>query len=740
MLDKVRPAPRAELLDAWERLMRFKLRHRVPLNSTQALQCRRLLEYLAGLDGPGPPAQSFPPGHIALAHRVLLEMEPHERSPDHAHLARALHAASTSTCRGSASAATEHPWHCLVRSLSLYGASQKALQLLYSNWRAGPCPTQTGLVEAVARGLAREGNEKELLELVQRAEAHGVGSDHELQAVVILFYAARDRVPETQHWLERAPGRFPLPAPVYRSMSSFAMRNGLQGWAMRILLGLGESQPPKEHWDVLLQSVLLVGRGVGEVRELASHMVHRGQTLSPDQDTLNGLLRVAAEMRDAALASDILALCVDGGLAPDGETHLVLLQLRLATGDLAGAQDAFRQVRYSDCWRSESKLALFDEYRQSLNQFLVLLSQQTPPDFALVASLVEAVEEDQMALQPDSVAALCLRFLENDQVFDVMDLLGAHCFSFSEPQRKVVQKALIAFCLRRDTSTRRSWEAYQLLNQFFPDTCLERRTRLMQSFFDRRRPDMASQVFGHMRQHRNRSFHPTPDTYVRCLRGFVRQPDPVGLGMVHNIFKTDTTLQPTTRLYTAMMLAHTACGKPHVALDYWAEITRTPEGPSYNSLVALFWALERQPGGSDRAREVMRRMHECNLDMGPAVYNAYVGALASDGHVEDARRAIADMASVIDREPTKTTCVAPAPPPTPAATSHGAVANGAQAGHCARRPARGGAAEGLSRVGQGRVRRGLGRGGQGGLAAERVHAVPVQAREGLEGLTGGHLL
>ncbi|XP_044717184.1 complex I intermediate-associated protein 84 [Hirsutella rhossiliensis] len=660
MLDKVRPPRRKDLMIAWEKLMQSKLKRRVPLNSTQALQCRRLLEYLAETSSSsGLPTKSLPLTHIAMARQVMLEIEPHERSQNHLDLARALHSVSISGQYRSCSAAPERQWRYLVRSLSLYGASQEAVQMLYSKWDdaayAACFDTQTGLVEAVARGLAREGKEKDLLALVKYAKGHGVPYDCGVQAVMVPFYAARDRVPETKHWLAESTGQSLFRAEVYRSIASFAMRNGLQSWATQHLLRLGESRPPKRYWDVLLQAVILVGKGLGEVNELMSHMVSRDGALSPDGDTLNGLLRVAVEMRDPTLASDILALGAEEGLAPDGETHLILLQMCLAMGNLVGAQDAYQQVKHSEVWRSESRPELLDEYEQLLNEYLALLSRQAPPDFPLIVTLIEAVEEDRILLQPETVAALCLRFLENDQHFDVMDILSAHSFLFSEAQREVVQNAFITFCLDRNTSTRRAWDAYQLLNQFFQDTSFERRTRLMEAFFDRRRPDMASMVFGHMRQHRNQSFHPQLDTYVRCLEGLAQHPDRKGLGLVHNMFKMDTTVQPTTKLYTAMMLAYAACDQPLAALDFWTEITRSREGPSYASLEAVFWTLERKPGGCKKAREIWERIEKVDLEVPPAVYNAYVGAIAGSGELNDTQQAIMNMESVLGSEPDKMT-------------------------------------------------------------------------------------
>jgi hypothetical protein len=162
---------------------------------------------------------------------------------------------------------------------------------------------------------------------------------------------------------------------------------------------------------------------------------------------------------------------------------------------------------------------------------------------------------------------------------------------------------------------------------------------------------MASQVFGHMRAHRNKSYHPTVDTYITCLEGFARYPDDEGLEMVHNMLKMDVTLQPSTKLYTALMLAYTGCSQPLIALDYWAQITQSREGPSYATLQAMFWTLERKSGGHKQAREVWQKIERMDLDVPPSVYNAYIGAIAGNGNEKEVRNLILGMASVVGSEP-----------------------------------------------------------------------------------------
>ncbi|UKZ75150.1 hypothetical protein TrVFT333_002824 [Trichoderma virens FT-333] len=655
MLDNVRPPPRRELFELWKKLMQSKFATGMPLNSTQALQCRRLLEYLAVVPDKKQDCKMLTLADLTIARQVLLQNEPIERTQHHLDFAKALYTVWLSGDYTKTPKAAEQQWIHLVKAMCLYGGSREALQMLYEKWEqpeyAVYLNQDVHLVETVARGLAREGCEAELVELVEYAENHNVPYDLKIQAVMVEFFAERDRVTETKHWFSKPlSGSIPR-APTYRTVAAFAMRNNLQEWATSIFRELGESQPRKIHWNVLLEGILITGKSLAEVDIVMSHMVDRKGEISPDTSTINGLLRVASTQRNEVLGEDILALAAKRGLAPNGETHLILLGLRLGTSNLVGAREAYNQVRHMRPWTNETKPHLFAEFRKMVNEYLVALAAQKQPDFKLISSMLEAVEEDQMRLEPSTVAALCLRFLENDQHFDVMDILSIYSFLYSESEREVIQTAFVSFCLDPSTSTNRAWGAYQLLHQYFQDTSFERRVELMNAFFQRKRPDMASHVFGHMRAHRNKSFHPKIDTYITCLEGIARYPDQDGLDMVHNMLKMDTTLQPSTKLYTALMLAYASCGQPLIALDYWQQITQSREGPSYATLEAIFWTLEKKTGGHTQAREIWDRMERMDLEIPPSVYNAYIGAIAGSGNEKEVRGLIMKMASVVGSEP-----------------------------------------------------------------------------------------
>ncbi|KAF7539748.1 hypothetical protein G7Z17_g12347 [Cylindrodendrum hubeiense] len=653
MLDNLRPPPTKELIQCWTIFFNAKLSSRVPLNATQAIQCRRLLDYLLQeiSEAPAKTPLKLERKDLNNALTALRTLRPRERTPNHLDLAKSIYSTLNSGALGKQKKGRDTAlWAQYIHTICLYGGSKEALEMLHANWDdvIGLAKNGDNLVVPVAQCLAREGCEQELVELLEYAEKNGIPFDKDTQAAIVSFFAQRDQVPETKHWFDKLPASGRRTAEVYPLVATFAVRNNVQEWAVPHFLELGDTKPEKPYWDSLLQAILIMGKGLKQVEAMMSHMADSNGPVKADTSTINGLLRAAVDLKDPMLAEDILSLATEKDLKLDGETYLIQMGLRLEAGYLPGVQAAYKNAKKLEPWHSNPDR--WWEYCQLLNQYLSVLCAQKTTDFKLLGEHVSLAEEDQVQLDPQTIATLCIRFLENEQYFDVMDILSVHAFQFSAAEREIVQEAFVKFCLV-ETSTSRAWSSYQLLRQFFQDLSFEHRVSLMQVFFDRKRPDMASHVFGHMRQHRNSDNHPQLSTYIKFFEGLGQHPDTEALEMVFNMLKMDTTVQPNTRLYTSLIIAHTACDRSLQALDFWSEITSSREGPTYTSLEAIFWALERRPGGSKMAQKVWKRIEKMDVDIPPSVYNAYVGAIAGSAEEQEAQDIILRMGKITGVEP-----------------------------------------------------------------------------------------
>ncbi|KAL4725441.1 hypothetical protein ACLX1H_007590 [Fusarium chlamydosporum] len=657
MLDHLRPPPTEELVQAWRSFFEGKLNSRRALNGTQAMQCSRLLPYLV-IERQFPRQAKIEIADLIKSLNVLSNLRPRERTPEHLKLAKALWSAIEDprmhdkpgwTTRGGL-------WCTYINVLCLYGGSKEALKMVYDNRDEvmQHCDKRTkNPILWMCQGLAREGHEEDLVNFVEWAQEQGYPFETHIQRVLVTFFAQRDRVPETQHWFEKPLTSGSRSNHIIPLIAHFAARNNLQDWAVPYFLEIGEKlaeNPDKPYyWNSLLEAILIVGKGLPEVEKMMSRMESMHEAFKPNTSTINSLLRAGLELKDMLLVEEILSLATDRGIPLDGESHLILMGMRLQAGYIPGVHAAYKKVTHYEPWHV--KPDLWWDFSQLVNEFMMTLASQPTPNFKLIGELVETCEENQVLLEPSTVASLCIRFLENEQHYEVMDILSVHAFQFSAAEREIIQEAFTKFCVDAQTSTSRAWNGYQILRQFFQDLSFEHRVQLMEAFFDRKRPDMASHVFGHMRQHRNNDYHPKRDTYITFFERFSRCPDDESLEIVHNMLKMDTTVAPNTKLYTSLMLAYASCGKASQAMDFWQAITASAEGPSYASLEAVFWALERTPRGSIQAHLIWKRIENMEIDVPQSVYNAYVGAVAGSGELEKVQDMLMRMSVVTGYEP-----------------------------------------------------------------------------------------
>jgi hypothetical protein len=531
-----------------------------------------------------------------------------------------------------------------MQCLTVYGGSTYAAEQLEEYWKAlqesgGIYKGAKFLWVLALRGLAKEGKEEELVQLCEKAEEYGVEFPPSMHEVMVTYFASRDRVKETKEWFQKPIyGNWkPLPE-TYREVLLFAVRRRQQDWLRPIFEELLQSQPTKALWDVIFQwAVLAENKGLEDVRHLMETAIHlqakKERPIKVNESTINHLIRAAMEKKDPYLAERIISMGADMGIQPNSTTYLLQMDYRIDAKDLSGADAAYQKLAASYVTDEHEDLPV-------VNKYIRALCEAQKPDTERILEITRSVEERDAQLEPETVASLCMVFLKADQEFEVMDTLSLHAIRMSIEEREKVEKAFVAYILDRKNSTARAWDAYTLLRQFFPETDSEDRIRLMESFFERKRPDMACLVFGHMRAAATPSHRPTKEVYVQCLEGLGRCPDIDSLKMVHNMLKMDTTIQPDTRLYNALMIGYLGCDQPSTAYEFWNDISHSIEGPTYNSLAIVFRVCESMPFGDRRARAIWEKMQRMDLDIPSFVFAAFCGAIAGQGKVEEVKKVI----------------------------------------------------------------------------------------------------
>ncbi|KAB5539461.1 hypothetical protein GE09DRAFT_1138906 [Coniochaeta sp. 2T2.1] len=649
--------PREELIRGFQVFFQHKLRHHKTVNSTQALLATGLLRHLRKTDG-----EQLSLLDLRTARDALLK-PPKQRSEDHLELAKELYEqirqlslatgskepvpeTEGQTVEGDASA---EDFSRYITSLTLYGGSVDAAAALEMRWRELQADEalykdvirgSKFLWVEVLRGLAEEGRERDLLRVFKKAEKLGVDFQPTIQEVMVTFYATRDRVEETKKWFELPIPNNWLPlVSTYREILRFAVRNGEQEWVNPIFADLRSKKPRKALWDIILQwAILCQNAGPEDMLTLLKAATYYNLSqkadvkIEPDTTTLNSFVEAAILKNDPYLAERLVALGATLGIPAKARTHLLQMDYRISAGDLSGARAAYELL--------ETQYITDEEDLPIINRYIRALCASPAPSVDHILDVTRQIEHRGATLEPETVVSLCLLFLRRDKEFEVIDTLTVHTTNFSLEERAQVEKAFVAYCLDKTNSTARVWDAYTLLRQFFPESPPTDRVSMMDAFFQRKRPDMAAYVFGHMRAAVNPTQRPTVDTYVRVFEGFGKYPDLDSLKLVHNMLKMDTTVTPDTRLYNALMIAYLGCGEPYKAYEFWNEITASREGPTYRSLEIVFRVCEALPWGDRKARDIWGKMARMDLDVPKPVFSAYCGAIAGQGRVEEVKKLI----------------------------------------------------------------------------------------------------
>ena len=480
----------------------------------------------------------------------------------------------------------------------------------------------------VLRGLIRENKVEEVQKTIDIMQEYNIPFDPNIHEAITVFYADLQADMEmTKKWYPHliADGKAPTNHTKETVLKLCITHNELD-WGDPIFKSLvEETSEGKVPWDVIFQWAAAKGKSVDEIESMMEVMVRRQEEraipLSLDMNTINGLIEFANSRNDPYTAERYVALGQKWGFAPNARTYLLQLDYRIKVGDLGGARTAYARLRAEDPEDSE-QLPL-------LNKLLVALCAEKSSNHEAIMALVEDLVERKARFEPEAVAALSSYHLQRGELEDLVDLLNTHAFHYGLDQRAMISEVLMSYILDDDTPVSRAWETYNILRKTFSEIDNSTRTRLMQHFFSRERPDMATHVFGHMRQQQVKSLRPTISTYAACLSGIAKASDLESLQTVYTMVKLDAEIEPNTQLNSALMLAYMGCGEHETALRFWDDILQSTEGPSYASIQIALMVCEGLPFGERVAKDIWGRLKRFEIEVTREIYAAYVGSLAA---------------------------------------------------------------------------------------------------------------
>ncbi|KAJ5506040.1 Tetratricopeptide-like helical [Penicillium expansum] len=366
-------------------------------------------------------------------------------------------------------------------------------------------------------------------------------------------------------------------------------------------------------------------------------------------DIVNNLVQYANAMQNPQLASDFMALAGQLGLTPDSQTHILELESRIQAGDVDETLKIIEE--------KVDATSLTSHNLPIANKLIAMLCRSEKRDalFDQISSLLDPLFQENVRLESATIAALTHMLLYRNDLEAVSELLRPRLGSYSDEQKMPVRDALAEYITDKSQPDTDVWNAYELLKIAFPETWVSVRTKIMTSFFNRKRSDLAVLVFGHMRQADEPGRRPRPDTYARCFQGLARTADATNLELVHNMLKLDLEVDLNTRILNGLMMAYAACEMPEKSMEIFRQILQSEEGPCHKTITIFFKVCEKHHNGAQEAIKMMSKVKKLEITANRPLYSAYMEALAAQCEFDLAVEAINNMEAEIGLPPTSNT-------------------------------------------------------------------------------------
>lgn len=524
-----------------------------------------------------------------------------------------------------------------ISVLSSTGGAQEARQLLRDS-KDVDGPSMARWV-SVLKGLANEGLEKEFWKSMKEAQGSIGPLDAKSHEELTGLFAVEDNIEATKKMYEmKIAGGRPPTRECELAVVEFCVRNNQLSWGSSVF----ESLLPENNDARIRNAILVWYAAEGMSAEEIASKVQGPLTIG----NINRLTEFAysVNMIDAVRAYADLAQ--KQNIRPNRQTYALRMDYELKLQNLPAAITTYGLLSAEDPLPDNSDIPL-------LNKFLTALTFSPRPDFDLAMHVVDSLLDRGADLDAETVSGLCHLFLQRDEFEEAMGLLRYRVDSYPANDRARISQIFREFILDPEVKDQRAFNAYELLRHAFPETPVESRLPLMHSFFNRKRPDLACLVFGHMRQREDPAGRPTAEAYAQCFEGIARCKDVDGLQMVYNMLKLDLEVEQMTRVHNGLMTAYTACEMPFTAIiDHFWKVMDSREGPTLSSFALALRACETWiPQGAQEARRIIALMQGWNLEITKEIYLCYVGALAGQSEFENTIELIEEMENDIGEKP-----------------------------------------------------------------------------------------
>ncbi|KAB8346097.1 hypothetical protein FH972_023145 [Carpinus fangiana] len=646
--------PRKDLALAFNSFIAAKRKTNLPIQDFHATRLVQTLDVIESAQkGDHTPGLSY--NDLLVALQLLGESSLKLTAP-HAQLARMIYKSlDLRVNEGGAEVNKERILYLYAMVLARTGNASESRNLLVDARDSGSCAGDDVWASLISI-FSSNGQDEEVRKTLQVIKGLGNPITLDARRELILHYATHNDTLQVKKYFtedllisnksnDRTKERV---ARIYKHLLEFALRNHEMEWAKQTLDIGKDNNPNLPSWDAIFQAAVIAGKSVDDINRMISIMARKdcesGGDGLPSIDTFNGLIELAVKREDPYSAERYFALTEKWGVKPNAKTYILQVDYRLAAKDFDGAQSAYAHLRDQPITANEDW--------DIMNRFLQTLVVVPGTPHELVMGIVEDLSERKAIFPAETVKALCRYHIIRDEYLETVDLLQTYAFQFDIAQRTDLCNLLVSLALEPNTESGRCWDTYMIFHQVFDiEAQREPRERVMIRLYQLGRPDLATHVFTRMSKHIRANTRPNAETYIAAFEGTAYTRDAAALEVVHNLLKLDTEVEPSTRMRNALMLAYSAIGVEWRSLEFWDDIAKSEEGPTYESLHIAFRACEKIHLGHRSARAIWTRLIDSDIEIQPDLFASYVGALAGNSCFDDVVDVMSRMEDITGSKP-----------------------------------------------------------------------------------------
>jgi len=498
----------------------------------------------------------------------------------------------------------------------------------------------------VLKGLVQEAKDTDFWRLLKEYQAKFGDLDPYAHEELVLAFIRADRVFDAQRIYTQPVNS--SSGPTTRCVSKM-LEMSIRAGKMSAAESLARTLTGRIREDDVVASLILYHAARDPRLENLRQTVHgllQSSNTEVSMTTFNDVIEYALKRNNPVLAHAVQDLALSEGFQPDGKTYALQLQFAIDQRDFSRAKQMYEAMLMEDIPNDNFDLTV-------LNRYIALLAFARA-EYDVMMRATDTLLERGADIDCEAIAGLCHVFLHRGEIDEAVGLLRHRIDFFPLTDRARVAVVFRDFIVDPSVNPQRAFNAYELFRHAFPETSAAHRLPLMQAFFDRRRPDMATQIFSHMRQaDPGEPARPNTDAYAKCFEGIAQCRDVDGLQTVFNMLKLDLQVELSTKIRNGIMLANIACQTPWQAIiDHFYKIMDSREGPSYSTFEVAMRACETWPPyGNFEARKIIAVMQSWNLEITKPMYDNYIGVMAGQCEFEDAVELIENMQRDIGEAP-----------------------------------------------------------------------------------------